>query len=303
VLETTLPIRPWGLPYAMLLVAAWGRLVGTKFALVSVGADHTTEPATRWVLKTAARLAAYRSYRDENSREAIRMAGVDTSEDRVYPDLAFALPSPDQGPLGPDEVFEIHTVGVGVMEYYGTYAERHQSDEISATYVTKLTTFVEWLVDEGYQVRLFTGDKADEPVANAIVASIRASRPGLPDDQIETAFAPNLGGLFERMASVDAVVATRFHNVLGGLKLAKPTISIGYGTKNDMLMQGMGQDEFCQPIRELDVPRLIEQFQHLEKVGGQVRSDLRDKNAEYRQLLDEQYAVLSQRLFSTAGKD
>ena len=39
VLEATLPLRPWHTPYSMFLVCAFGRLFGTKVALVSVGAN------------------------------------------------------------------------------------------------------------------------------------------------------------------------------------------------------------------------------------------------------------------------
>ena len=153
VLEATLPIRPWGLPYALLLVSAWGRLCGTKVAFVSVGADSIGQPVTRQVMKYAASLADYRSYRDEHSRDAMRKAGVDTSRDQVFPDLSFMLPVPRAANQ------ETRTIGVGVMAYYGTYRDRRQSDDIYSTYVAKITTFVQWLLDEGYQVRLFTGDQ------------------------------------------------------------------------------------------------------------------------------------------------
>ncbi|MER6984337.1 hypothetical protein ABT317_47185, partial [Streptomyces carpinensis] len=38
VLEATLPLRPWGFPYALFLLCATGRLFGTRVALVGVGA-------------------------------------------------------------------------------------------------------------------------------------------------------------------------------------------------------------------------------------------------------------------------
>src|SRR5690349_4571765 len=38
VLEATLPLRPWGFPYALFLLCASGRLTGTPVALVGVGA-------------------------------------------------------------------------------------------------------------------------------------------------------------------------------------------------------------------------------------------------------------------------
>ncbi|HEU4948718.1 MAG TPA: polysaccharide pyruvyl transferase family protein [Kribbella sp.] len=295
VLEATLPIRPWGFPYALLLVSAWGRLCGTKVALVSVGADSTTQPVTRWVMKSAARLANYRSYRDELSRDAMRTMGVDTSDDAVYPDLAFGLPVPPTGNS------DTKVVGVGVMAYHGTHVDRRQAEDIYATYVDKITAFVEWLVDEGYGVRLFTGDPSDEAVAAAVTSTIRRSRPGLADTRIVTDFAPSYGELVEQMSSVDLVVASRFHNVLSALKLAKPTISISYASKNDRLMEGMGLGRFCQPIRSLDVPRLIEQFRTLADSGERLRGEMLAENERKLKLLGRQNAVLSATLFATDG--
>ena len=84
-LETTLPQRAWGFPYALFLLAASGRLFGTKVALVSVGADLINKRTTRWLSNATARLASYRSYRDAYSRDAMRQRGIDTSSDGVYP--------------------------------------------------------------------------------------------------------------------------------------------------------------------------------------------------------------------------
>ena len=60
------------------------------------------------------------------------------------------------------------------------------------------------------------------------------------------------------------MVATRYHNILCALKLAKPTVSIGYATKCDVLMADMGLSSFCQPVKSFDVARLIEQFKELD---------------------------------------
>ena len=63
-LETTLPQRAWGFPYALFLLSLSGKLSGTKVALVSVGADVINKRVTRWLSNSTARLASYRSYRD-----------------------------------------------------------------------------------------------------------------------------------------------------------------------------------------------------------------------------------------------
>ena len=288
VLEATLPIRPWGFPYALFLVSLWGKVFGTKVALVSVGANAMRQPGTRWFVRQAARLACYRSFRDLQSRDALREIGVDAGDDGVYPDLAFGLP--ETWPVREAE----KTVGIGVMAYYGTYLDRHRANEIHAGYVGKLTEFVRWLIGEGYAVRLFTGDPADEVVVEALLSELG------PDAPIVAEKAESLGGLMEQMATVEVVVASRYHNVVSALKVAKPTISISYAPKNDVLMAEMGVRDFCQPIRAVDVPRLIEQFQTLVARREQVRQVLVEHNGRLRRLLARQEAVLTEKLFCTA---
>jgi polysaccharide pyruvyl transferase WcaK-like protein len=100
-----------------------------------------------------------------------------------------------------------------------------------------------------------------------------------------------------QLAGVDVVVASRYHNVVSALKLSKPTISISYGTKSDALMEQMRLAEFRQPIQDLDVPRLIDQFRALEARASSVVPALRARNAEYLESLDQQYDVLSAALF------
>ena len=73
------------------------------------------------------------------------------------------------------------------------------------------------------------------------------------------------------MAPVGTVVATRFHNVMCALKLAEPTISIGYARKNVALMADMGLPEFYQYADSLDVEKLKKQFTELEDNAAQLR--------------------------------
>lgn len=291
VLEATLPIRPWGFPYALFLMSFWARVCGTKVAFVSVGANKMRQPVTRWFIKHAAKLAHYRSFRDAPAREAIRQAGVDTSNDLIFPDLAFALPDVTSTRS------ESKSVGVGVMDYSGTYLDRRRAERIHTMYVSKIIAFVRWLVDNDYRVQLFTGDPADEIVVTAVLRDIRDTRPHLADTKIIAEPAESLGDLMRQMSAVDAVVATRYHNVLSALKMAKPTISISYASKNDVLMEQMGLGSFCQPIQSLDVPKLIDQFRTIENADEQLAAELRRRSEHNAMLLRQQNAVLSATLF------
>jgi polysaccharide pyruvyl transferase WcaK-like protein len=291
ILETTLPLRPWTTPYALFSVCVSARLFGTKVALVSVGANVTRKRLSRWLLASSARLAFYRSYRDEQSRDAMRRTAMRSAQDPVYPDLAFALPAPPDVPGG------TLTVGVGLMDYYGGNDDRRRASELHAAYVAKMRHFVEWLVDGGRTVRLFAGDDIDERVVQEISADLRASRPDLEPTRVVAEPVRSLSDLMRQMAAVDAVVATRFHNVLCALKLAKPTLSIGYAAKNAALMTEMGLDGFSQHTPSLDVDRLIEQFTELESRSAQVRQTLQEHGSAQAQRLDHQFALLSALLF------
>ncbi|WP_406057010.1 polysaccharide pyruvyl transferase family protein [Kribbella sp. NBC_00889] len=295
VLEGGLPLRWWGFPYSLLLLTASGRLVGTKVALVSVGANTEGRRMTRRVFTLAARLAHYRSFRDQMSKDAMRATGLGIADDLVYPDLAFALPIPTRRSATPPG--QPTTVGVGVMTYHGSNDDRDRADEVYAHYVAKLTQFVHWLIEQGHRVRLLTGDHEDEQVSAEILADVRTRRPDLDPSCLVAEPPRSLDELMEQMAALDTVVATRFHNVVCALMLSKPTVSIGYAGKNDVLMAGMGLAEFCQSIRTLDVDRLISQYTALESRRDVVGQAMDDRNAVNRRLLEEQYALLSSTVF------
>ena len=275
----------------MFLVCAFGRLFGTKVAFVSVGANDIRQRLTRRLIIAAARLAYYRSYRDTFSRDAMRRMGLDTSGNAVYPDLAFALPTPRGAPV------VAGTVGVGVMDYHGGNDDRQEADQLHASYVEKMKSFVLWLVDNGRPVRLFTTDVHDERIMHEVIAYVRAHRPELGPSQVIAEPVSSLDELMRQIACVDTVVASRFHNVLCALKLAKPTLSVGYAAKFGALMTAMGMAEFCQSAHSLDVGRLIEQFTQLESRSAQLRQTMTERSAANARLLDHQFATLSAVLF------
>jgi polysaccharide pyruvyl transferase WcaK-like protein len=294
-LEATVPMRPWKSPYRMFLLCASGRLFGTKVALVSTGANFIDEPIIRMLVTTAARLAYYRSFRDTISRDAMERMGLDTSSDAVYPDVVFSLPT-RQGPQA-----TARSVGIGVMDYCGRNVDRQQADDIRSSYIEKITEFALWLVDNGRTIRLITSDPAaDAKIIQAVVASLRGHRPRLGPSQVIAQPITSLGELMRQLALVDTVVATRYHNVLFAMKLAKPTISLSYAGKCDVLMADMGLSSFCHPISSLDVARLIEQFNELEAKWTEVQVTLRQRAAARESLVGRQFADLSEALFPPA---
>ncbi|MEW1547776.1 polysaccharide pyruvyl transferase family protein [Streptomyces tsukubensis] len=290
VLEATLPLRPWGFPYSLFLLCAAGRLSGTPTALVSVGAAPIGSRPTRALVRWAARLAAYRSYRDTESRDAMRAMGVDTAHDEVYPDLAFALPAPQAGttpePSGP--------VCVGVMAFHGGNDDRARADEIHRRYLDGTIRFVRALAEDGRPVRLLTGDAVDAPVVAAVLEAV--------DSPLVTAAdAASLADLMKETAAAGAVVATRYHNLICALKAGTPTLAVSYAAKSDALMAGMGVGAYCHPAREVDADRLLEQFRTLEREAAEVRRTLAERNLAAAQRLEQQFTTLTAALFPVRG--
>ncbi|MEV5976382.1 polysaccharide pyruvyl transferase family protein [Streptomyces sp. NPDC052114] len=286
VLEATLPLRPWGFPYALFLLCASGRLFGTRVALVSVGAAAIGSRPTRALMRRAARLATYRSYRDAQSRDAMRAMGVDTTRDEVYPDLAFALPTlPATGPSDPPG-----PVCVGVMDFHGGDDDRARADEIHRRYLDGTTRFVRALVEDGRPVRLLTGDDCDAAVVAAILDAV--------DSPLVTAAeTASLADLMKETAAADTVVATRYHNLICALKVGTPTLALSYAAKSDALMDRMGLGAYCHPAREVDADRLLEQFRDLERRSAELRRTLAERNEVATRQLQDQFAALTAALF------
>lgn len=292
-LEEALHLRPWQFPSDLFVLCVSGRIFRTKVALVSVGANVATERLNRWLFTAAGRLAFYRSYRDALSRDAMTQQGLDTGGDHVYPDLAFGLTAPAAEP-GDEQV-----VGIGLMDYHGNNDDRERADEIHAAYVEKMKSFTRWLVDNGRRVRLFVGDvnNSDETVVREIVADLRAHRPTLDPAWVVAEPVSTFGDLMQAMKPVGTVVATRYHNVVCALMLVKPTISIGYGEKNAVLMADRGLAGYCQSADSLKVGQLIEQFADLESQAARLRHAITQANAAKAPLIEQQRRELSAVLF------
>ncbi|MGP4004980.1 polysaccharide pyruvyl transferase family protein [Streptomyces sp. 4N124] len=286
VLETTLPLRPWGFPYSLFLLCASGRLLRSRVALVSVGASEIGHRATRTLVRWSARLAAYRSFRGTYSRDAIRAMGVDTAGDEVYPDLAFSLPTPPSG----EPSDQPGPVCVGVMAWHGSNDERARAEEIHRRYLDGTVRFVRALVEDGRPVRLLTGDELDRPVAAAVLDAVDSPL-------VTVAEAASLADLMKEVAAADTVVATRYHNLICALKVGTPTLALSYSEKSDDLMALMGLGAYCHSAREVDADRLLEQFRELEQRSAELRRTLPERNQDAARRVEDQFTALTAALF------
>jgi polysaccharide pyruvyl transferase WcaK-like protein len=153
-----------------------------------------------------------------------------------------------------------------------------------------------WLLDDGCAVRILMGDASDRRAVDDLLANVNAARPDLPKDRLVSDPMSSLHDLMWQIAETDAVVATRYHNIVCALKLGKPTVSIGYAKKNDVLMAERGLGRFCQHIEHLNVDLLIGQFGHLITDRQRYERGIEEANRACRARLDHQDALLAARV-------
>jgi len=281
-----------GWPYQIFKWSTITKLCRCKQLFVSVGAGPIDTPLSRWFLKFGLSLADYRSYRDSFSKEYLKSTGFERNSDRIYPDLAFSLPKAIM-PDCSNRNSQPPVIGVGLIGYYGRCGEEEQGAAIYREFMNKICSFVTWLIQHEYTVRLLIGDVPyDNPVKHDLIELINVRGVKYKKDQLLNEPISSVEQLLVQLATIDVLVSPRFHNLLLALMLNKPVISISYSEKNDWLMAGMGLAEYCQDIGRLDVVKLIKQLIKIEKDAENLRPHIKQKTEEFRRALDEQYTMI-----------
>ncbi len=271
--EATVPLRPWGPHYGLLCLGIAARLRGVPLAYVSVGADTGNQRVIGSMVRWSARLSHYRSYRDELSRSAMRRLGVDVDEDHVYADLVFAMEPPARRPHAG------RVLGLGLMNFQGNSDQRAESARLHQQYVAGIKTFLRSILDAGWEVRLLTGDVEDAAIVREVCAAVvtEEERARVVEQQVSS-----LAGLMDVIAGVDVLVGSRYHNVICGVLVGVPTVSVSYAPKNDALLASVGLGDFCHPADDLRPEVLARQVQVLVAEAADRTDAMRNGVAEAR---------------------
>ncbi|HEV2987852.1 MAG TPA: polysaccharide pyruvyl transferase family protein [Candidatus Angelobacter sp.] len=282
-------ILPTSLHYEIVKWSLIAKLCRCKLLFVSVGVGPIRHRLSRVLVKTALRLADYRSYRDDFSKDYLGTIHFDTKNDFVCPDLAFSLPK-TMIPSDPAKERGAAVVGVGIMTYHSKSNTEEADGSVYQTYISKLSSLVSWLLSQGYVVRLLIGDAVhDEPIRKDLRLSLEGKGIKYEQSKIIDTPASSVSDVLSQLAATDTVIASRFHNVLLALMLGKPVVAISYHEKVDALMAGLGLADFCQDIENIDLDKLVEQFTTLEQCAGILKPQIAQKAEAYRGALEEQY--------------
>ena len=293
VLESRLTSRAWGLPYWLFLAVAACRLRGRPVALVSVGAEPVGNRAMRVFMSRIIKFADYVSYRDAASVAVARSIGSAGVPGSVYPDLAFSLPAPAGIAVRPGHVV------VGVMAFAGGTDDPVQGPAVVERYVDRMVELLDRLCDRGHSITLLVGDTADLVIADRIRQRLPVRDLGVSDPVAIARDAEDLDAIMREMARAEAVVVSRFHNLVCALKVLKPVVSLGYAQKNRDLLAEFGLPDWTHDMTDFDVDRAVAEAEEAAARRLEFEPVIRAALESHSASLEDQMAELSRTILES----
>lgn len=273
------------------------RRMGVPVKFVSVGAGPVERPWSRRLFRLSAAMADHRSYRDEASRTFMRdVLRIDTAHDAVTPDLVFGM-NVAAPPLrsGPPKI-----VGIGPMSFHSWRGVHDEADDVYYGYMDKLAAFCVDLLGQGVQLRILQGDPHDAPALEDLRSRLLKAAPRHAD-AVSLPKVVTLGDVIEEVGKTDAVVATRFHTIVGALLCGRPAVSLGYAHKNSAVMHEFGVGQYCQNIRDFDPDILRRHFASAVAEGQANHPRLLAASARLRQHVNGHFARIAAEIAQLAG--
>lgn len=276
----------WAYPYTFFKWFLLARLLGTKFAFVSIGTGWIDSPLSKLFLRTTLRGADYRSFREESAVQRVVALGV-KGENPIVPDLAYSLQMPSSVRAA---TVSGKVVGINPIPFFHPVLW-HEADQAAyKNYVDAHADFALWLVGRGYSVVFFpTQLRADPPVVADVTAAMDRRQPGISAQLLATPPLRTGDDLLTAMAGMDFVVAARFHGVLVSHLLGKPVLGVSYHQKTADLMARMGQQDCTLKIEDCSLETLTNTFCFIESHQAAIRAEFARRVPECRAALDSQY--------------
>ncbi|MGD9794177.1 MAG: polysaccharide pyruvyl transferase family protein [Acidimicrobiia bacterium] len=278
-------VGPQQMPYDIFRWTTLARLTRTPWAMVAVGAGPIEHRASRWLMTQAVANSTVVTYRDEGSRRFMTELGRAASPDAVQPDVVFSFPLPTDHRPGESPGH----VGLGVMAYRGWSAEPAEGSAVFDRYVDALGEIAVRLIERGHRLRLLVGEDDDAIAVERVLEIVRRKL----DDAVDAVIVEPIRTFDDLMVQVsftDAVVATRFHNIVAALMMSRPTVSLGYAEKNRELMTRFGLGDRCQHVEHIDVEQVLDDTEAVLRDRKAITDAMGKVNSDNRSEVERRFA-------------
>ena len=98
--------------------------------------------------------------------------------------------------------------------------------------------------------------------------------------------------LLTQIASTDAVIGTRYHNVVGALMMNRPVVSLGYAARFDEVMKNMGLGDYCHHAESIVPEAVLDDLDELIGKWKELSPGIAIVNQQYIDSLDHQFTNL-----------
>lgn len=278
---------PWWHPYGLFRWGVIARAASVKFVVMSVGAGPLNSSLSRFFAKHAMKMASYRSFRNEDSKELVERIGV-KGKNLVVPDIAFSLPVVISREGNTDRNNR-PVVGVNPMAYCDPRTWPESDSEKYATYIGKLSSVVTWLLEKDYKVLLFSSDSMDKNVIKDVRQLVDEKGYKYEQNQISEAEIWSVTDLLSNISKMEMVIGTRLHSLLLSALMFKPLLALSPHPKVDSLMAGLGLSEYSFDINGFHLEAFQEKFVLLEGKREKVSEQIKNCIVDYQNKLDKQY--------------
>ena len=279
-------VAPHQMPYELFRWSTAARLTRRPWAMVGVGAGPIDHPVSRWLMRRTVRNCTIITYRDEVSRSFMAGIGEPSPAISVQPDVAFALPRPDGDHRGAGT--PLH-VGLGLMAYYGWSNDAAEGEEIFVRYIAEMAKIGAEILGRGDTLRLLVGEQSDEAAVSALITALEQERGSSVADLVTVEPIATFADLLLQVGHTDAVIATRYHNVIAGLMMSRPTVSIGYAQKFRAVMTDYGLGGYCHDVEQVDATSVIADLDAVLGRSDEITSELAKSNQRYSQAVETRF--------------
>lgn len=285
--------RPRGMPYDLFRWTTVARMARTPLSFVAVGAGPIDNPTSQKLFRQAVLNATSCTYRDEDSRAFMEQLGVTTGKDAVKPDVVLGLPRPSTSEVlsGPSSTSspEPSCIGVGMMAYYGWNNDPQAGSQIFDEYVDKMRQIAVGLLDQGFAIRLLVGEQTDTAAVEALQVGLSATAGA---DRVIVEPIRSFSDLLDQVGRCDAVVASRYHNVVAAMMMNRATVSLGYAEKNRALLGDADLGQFAFRIEDINGDEILASVDAALANRTAIAQTLADWNEQNVRLIDAHFETV-----------
>ena len=289
-------LGPWNFPYTIFKWTILAKLRGAKVAFLNVGAGPLQTMLGKWFIKQAVIWSDFQSYRDESSVRCIKELGLQVVRPSL-PDMVFSL-FPERKPSAQGKVSANLVVGVNLIPFNSADYWVGGGQENYERYIHIMASFASWILGRGCKVVFFPTQLTMDPlVIRDMMAQIDMTL--FEQGSVVEVSIKSIEDLTAAIASMDIVVASRFHGLIFSMLHEKPVLGIAYAEKTRDLMKYMGQADHVLDILELNLSEMQRGFCEIEAHREQIAATLRRKRQDCRQAVEAEF----DKVFSLLGSD